>query len=380
MKAKITNEIAQLGDVNQIPIQELTIWTILLFSIGVIGVFFSLVINLRKKREVQSCVMIGVYMLLHSFFIMYLSLHLFDIQISFSRGFYVMLVFTLLNEPLIYLYVNRISEKRYLRWRDLLHVLPFIFFLSYGLFNSTTMLSAVCYKLIALVIYTYLVYKVYKRKSGKKRKSELELTIWLRGILLVYVIFTCAFIFFMLTWLNILPSFFAIYPLLFSSSLMILYIAYTAYMKPDIFSRSYLFKEGVFFKYKKSGLTDGYSEELRSQLQALFEGDKIYRNSNLNLENLSGKLGTTRHNVSQVINEHFEMNFFQFVNKYRIQEAVKMFEESNYNDLKIINIAYDVGFNNKVTFNKAFKVEMNMTPTRFIDKMKQKQKNIVKRK
>lgn len=125
-------------------------------------------------------------------------------------------------------------------------------------------------------------------------------------------------------------------------------------------------------KYQKSGLTKGYSEELRNRLQMLFEREKIYRNSSLGLEDLAKELGTTRHNVSQVINEHFKMNFFQFVNKYRIREAVYMFQESNYQGLKIINIAYDVGFNNKVTFNKAFKSEMQMTPTLFIEKMNKK--------
>jgi len=380
MKAKPTVEFTQLADINQMPLEELTTWTILFFSIGVIGVFFSLVINLRKKREIQSCLMIGAYMLLHSFFSMHLSLHLFDAKINASNCLFVMIVLTFLNEPLLYLYFKRISERRHLQWRDILHGVPIMFFLAYWLFDSTAILDAIYYKLIALLIYTFLVCKIYKRKISEKRKSERELTIWLRDILIIQVIFICTYFLVLLTWLNLLPNFFALYSLLFSSSLMILYVAYTAYMKPDIFSRSYLFKEGTFFKYKKSGLTDGYSEELRSQLQVLFERDKIYRNSSLSLEDLSEELETTRHNVSQVINEHFEMNFFQYVNRYRIKEAVNMFEESNYNDLKFINIAYDVGFNNKVTFNKAFKTEMKMTPTVFIDKMKRKQSKMVKRK
>ena len=230
------------------------------------------------------------------------------------------------------------------------------------------------------MVYAFLIYRVYKKKVDTKRKSEVDLIVWFKNILRFYLVFLVVYALSALSWLKMIPQFFAMYPLLLSTNLMILYMAYTAYIKPDIFSRSYLFKEGAFFKYKKSGLTDGYSEELRNQLQKLFEHDKIYRNSNLSLENLSEELGTTRHNVSQVINEHFEMNFFQFVNKYRIKEAVHMFEESNYKDLKIINIAYDVGFNNKVTFNKAFKAEMHMTPTLFIEQMRRKQSKNGKKK
>lgn len=373
MKTHLTKEIAQFGSTNNSSMEELTIWTILFFSIGVIGVFFSLVINLRKKREVQSCLMIGGYILLYSFFSMCLSLHVEDIQRSTSDCLIVLIVMTLLNEPLLYLYFKRISEKRHLQLTDFLHLVPLVCFTTYWLLNSTAMLITMCYKFISLVAYTFFIFKIYRVKAKKNRKSELELTLWLRNMLLIHIFFIGAYFISILSWSNILPKFFLAYPLLLSCSFMILFVAYVAYIKSDIFTRSYLFKEGTFFKYKKSGLTDDYSEELRNQLQVLFEKDKIYRNSNLSLEHLSEELGTTRHNVSQVINEHFEKNFFQFVNKYRIKEAVHMFEESNYQDLKIINIAYDVGFNNKVTFNKAFKAEINMTPTIFIDKMRRKQ-------
>lgn len=372
MKANLTEKIVQLGDINQIYQEELNIWTILFFSIGVIGIFFSLIINLRKKREVSSCLMIGSYILLHSFFSICLSIHLFDNEIENSRTLTLITLLTFLNEPILYFYFKRVSDKRQLNLKDLLHSIPLLISLIVWSFYSIALLDTISYKIIALILYTFLVYKVYRRKIEKKRKSELDLIVWLRNMIRINGIFMVAYVFSIIAWSVNTSKAFGIYPLLVSSSLMILYISYTAYIKPNIFNRSYLFREGAFFKYKKSGLTEGYSEELRNQLQGLFENEKIYRNSNLSLEDLSEELGTTRHNVSQVINEHFEMNFFQFVNKYRIKEAVHMFEESNYNDLKIINIAYDVGFNNKVTFNKAFKAEMNMTPTLFIEKMRRK--------
>ena len=47
---------------------------------------------------------------------------------------------------------------------------------------------------------------------------------------------------------------------------------------------------------------------------------------------LAEKTGTTRHNVSQVINEHFGMSFFRFVNKYRIDETILDFEQRSYTE------------------------------------------------
>ena len=77
-------------------------------------------------------------------------------------------------------------------------------------------------------------------------------------------------------------------------------------------------------------------------------------------------MSSTRHNISQVINEHFGVSFFHFVNKYRIEEALRILSTDTSSNLNIIDVAYDVGFNNKVTFNKAFKIETSLTPTNYI--------------
>ena len=125
-------------------------------------------------------------------------------------------------------------------------------------------------------------------------------------------------------------------------------------------------------KYKKSGLTESFSLELKEQVIKVFHYEKIFKDSSLSLAMLAEKTGTTRHNVSQVINEHFGMSFFRFVNKYRIDETILILNKDLHRNLNIIDIAYDVGFNNKVTFNKAFKAELKMTPSQYIKKIKQK--------
>jgi YesN/AraC family two-component response regulator len=123
-------------------------------------------------------------------------------------------------------------------------------------------------------------------------------------------------------------------------------------------------------KYLKSGLTPSLSVELKEELINLFTVQKVYRDSSLNLETLSEKLNTTRHNTSQIINEHFDMNFFELINKFRIDEAIDLLIEDKNGNLNIIDIAYEVGYNNKVTFNKAFKKTTSLTPTEFIDSVK----------
>jgi YesN/AraC family two-component response regulator len=146
-----------------------------------------------------------------------------------------------------------------------------------------------------------------------------------------------------------------------------------AYLQPKVFNyKSFILNNSIVgvSKYLKSGLTPSLSVELKEELINLFTVQKVYRDSSLNLETLSEKLNTTRHNTSQIINEHFDMNFFELINKFRIDEAIDLLIEDKNGNLNIIDIAYEVGYNNKVTFNKAFKKTTSLTPTEFIDSVK----------
>lgn len=106
---------------------------------------------------------------------------------------------------------------------------------------------------------------------------------------------------------------------------VVFYVAYIAYGQPEIFNGTVKLLDPInFFKYKKSGLTPSFSLELKENLLVLLKEDKIYIENDLNLESLSTKLGTTRHNTSQVINEHFNMSFSELMNQFRIDEATEI--------------------------------------------------------
>lgn len=148
---------------------------------------------------------------------------------------------------------------------------------------------------------------------------------------------------------------------------MVFYVAYITYVQPEIFKGQVKLVDPIgLFKYKSSALTPSFSLELKEDLLSLLNKDKIYKESGISLDLLSEKLGTSRHNTSQVINEHFNMNFYELMNKFRIDEAVELIKNEKDNNLTIIDIAYKVGFNNKVTFNKSFKKALSVTPSEYI--------------
>ena len=118
-------------------------------------------------------------------------------------------------------------------------------------------------------------------------------------------------------------------------------------------------------KYKNSGLSGDVIEELAKAMDQLMQQEKLYRESELKLETLAHKLGVARHYVSQVINQHYGINFFEYINHLRIKEAQQILMNPANQSMNIIEVAYEVGFNTKNTFNAAFRRITGITPTAF---------------
>lgn len=93
--------------------------------------------------------------------------------------------------------------------------------------------------------------------------------------------------------------------------------------------------------------------------------EKPYLNSQLNIESLSAELHMTRHELSRVINEQLGVNFFNFVNHYRIEEVKRRIADEKYQHLTLLGIAFETGFNSKSSFNHIFKKMEGMTPSEF---------------
>lgn len=122
-------------------------------------------------------------------------------------------------------------------------------------------------------------------------------------------------------------------------------------------------------KYEKTGLSKSFSEELKLKLEHFMNTEKPYLYQELRLDDIAKFLDVSKHHASQVINENFELNFFDFINSYRIEYA-KVILANNFNSSSdsITDIAYRCGFNNRVSFYKAFKKFTKTTPTDFISK------------
>ena len=104
-----------------------------------------------------------------------------------------------------------------------------------------------------------------------------------------------------------------------------------------------------------------YVEKLKNYMNA----EKPFLNPDLNLPQLSKDLDIPSHHLSQVINKNIGLNFFDFINRYRIDEIKAKIADSGYNNLSLLGIAFESGFNSKSAFNRVFKNLTGETPSQY---------------
>lgn len=117
-------------------------------------------------------------------------------------------------------------------------------------------------------------------------------------------------------------------------------------------------------KYERSSLDESASLALFEELIEHMRSAKPYLDSQLTLGVLADQLQLSNNNLSQVINQQGGSNFFDFVNRYRVEAAKQSLSRSD-GKVNVLQVAMDAGFNSKSAFYTAFKSETGLTPTQY---------------
>ena len=109
--------------------------------------------------------------------------------------------------------------------------------------------------------------------------------------------------------------------------------------------------------------------DLFKRLNTLMEEEHLYRNRNITLEQMAKMLDIHRNYLSQAINRCAGTNFNIFINEFRVKEAVRIISGINPQNSSIETTAFDVGFNDRQTFYRAFKKFTGLSPAQFRDNL-----------
>jgi AraC-like DNA-binding protein len=114
---------------------------------------------------------------------------------------------------------------------------------------------------------------------------------------------------------------------------------------------------------------------IQEQIINIIVKHKAYRDKDYSAKKLAKEIGTNTRYISAVVNDRFHMNYSQFVNKYRVDEAMRILSDMRYQDLAMSDICDMVGFANRQTFYASFYRFIGVTPRQYrLDNMK-KQKS-----
>jgi AraC-like DNA-binding protein len=150
------------------------------------------------------------------------------------------------------------------------------------------------------------------------------------------------------------------YHISLAMTVFIFFIAYAGYTQPEVF-------EGLGWQIPIPAVTppapvlpSTAMQAIAQKLQELMEKEALYQEAELNLEQLAQGLNVSKYHLSQAINEVIGCNFYEYINKLRVEKAKELLLSEP--SLSVKEIAYRAGFNNKVSFYNAFRKRFGVAP------------------
>lgn len=365
------------------------------FSIGTFFALFIGILLLTKKGNTLPDKILGVWMFIIGFHLFAYHLHYLGYWEKYPHLFGTTALFPLLHAPILFLYTAySLNGKSKFSAKDFLHFIPallsyiylfrVLFFyskeekilLDNGAIDGTwfegTVLTVLVVSVIIYTVFSFYLLKKYHKKMNTNFSFNENINLkwlqyWVTGFALVFGVLV-----FVVVSKNALGVDFGfnidlvLYGMVI---LLILSLGYFGVRHQGIFTEhAQIIKEKQSEKYQKSPLNEPKAKAINSLLLKVMQEEKPYLNPKLSLSELAKMVNTTPNNLSQVINQFQGVNFFDFVNQYRVEAFKKLaIEKPHFN---ILALAYEAGFNSKSSFNNLFKKFTNQTPSQYIKSTK----------
>lgn len=104
-------------------------------------------------------------------------------------------------------------------------------------------------------------------------------------------------------------------------------------------------------------------QEILDRIECLIKEKRYHLNANLNVERFANEVGASEKQVSTLINQHYQQNFFEFINEHRVNEAKRLLREKT--GMSVTEVFAASGFNSKSAFQRFFKRFTGKTPTEY---------------
>ena len=366
------------------------------------ALLLSLLFLIVKSKNKKANVFLGIFLL--SIAVQIFNDFIGELPIEEELGINMFIVDPFLFAlPILFFYLLTTINKRIENWHYLLFIPGIIHNLLlhfYGFLLSENWLSIyepIFYFLeILLMVYAFRILQVHKNNiSDFYSDLEHKSLTWLKSIFILVILmhlFNIVTVFFDLSNVEILELVVenASFGLLVS---IIIWIAYNGLSQPQIFRRPLFHKPKNVIKNEKSTLVSNQkhiiekniqstNEELQTigvkdsnrsesdiqqfnEIKSQIQKQELFTNPKLNLRTLALELGLKEKELSRLINECGKVNFYQFINEYRIEKFKQLVQSSKFHQFTLLGLATEAGFSSKSTFYTAFKKLEGMTPKQY---------------
>ncbi|WP_299463823.1 AraC family transcriptional regulator [uncultured Microscilla sp.] len=294
--------------------------------------------------------------------------------------------------PLLYFYI-RLTYQPQLQLRKIFwhHMLPFFIVftlaslpLSWWFYISPKALSQypfiVSIAIMGMLLMSYYFYhcalllkrfqRLVKHNYSTLSKVDLHwLNIWVKGLILFAVLDTLTGgLVAMFPWLEYIIYINALYLVG-----LIWYIGYFGLKQTEVFLSemstpastdvsSGLTQKPVIQQKAQHNATPTQKQQ---QLHDLILQEALYKDEEVSLYKIAKKMGISDKQLSRLINQEMDTNFYEYINSFRVEAFKKRVQNGDAEHLTLLALAYESGFNSKATFNRIFKQQTGLTPSQF---------------
>lgn len=369
---------------------------LLLMLFGVFESLFLLLLLISKKTHTKADIFLGIIFCLFALNIGGAFIDVYNPNNDYPYLAFrnIGWLFLFLNGPALWFYIQSLTTENFkLKLIHLLHILPFAlitFFQLKGfillsaeekifLLENDRFKDGVFYQIsipfIGLSTISYHVWawlyvrkhqEALKQRFAKIEDVDLE---WLRLLSIASVIvFTVNGLLFNLDNIFRFANYQTLTIISYSfAAIYVLILGFYGLRQRDVFITQQSIKKNV--EVQQALTTEKVQHVFVSKLLKYMEQHQPYLDSEINLSTLSTQLNVKPEFLSSIINSELDQNFFDFINKYRIEEFKIQVTRQENKHLSIIGVAYDCGFNSKAAFYRAFNKFEGMSPTAYISKV-----------
>jgi AraC-like DNA-binding protein len=108
-------------------------------------------------------------------------------------------------------------------------------------------------------------------------------------------------------------------------------------------------------------------EDYKQKIESYMQQQRPYLTKGYSIKDLSAELQIPLHHLSAFINGEYGMNFSDFINRYRVEYAKERLRDPQWRQLTLEGVAMEAGFNNRITFFRAFTKLTGVTPSDYIN-------------